>query len=888
MSEPEFASRWSASTPTRSVRAVPGTRLAGRARHLGPALCVAFATWLGGCGVHAADAARTRELVALLQSPGSSLADRARACQQLAIVGTAEAVPPLAALLADDKLAHYAREVLEVMPDPAAAAALRGALARLEGPRLIGVINSVGARRDAGAVPALTNLARSGAPPVAHAALRALGRIATPDARQLLQGLLAHASEPTRTAAAEALLDAADRSENAEALYEAVRRAELPVAVRAAATRGAILVRREGALPLLAEQLRSSEEAFRHIGIRCVRELSPDALPPRAFLPELDRLPAPLQALLIAALADRRDAAAYLGALEARAGDDDEVVRLAALQALGKIGGDSTVPVVLRATTGPEGPGQNAAWAALARMRAPGVDAALLDALGAAPPARRVRLIAVLSERNAGSATPALFAQAAAPEPEVRAAAWRALAIVARPADLPELLRRAATARDEAERTLADRAIVTTSMKVLEPARRADAVLAAFREAPDAATKAALLRPLGAIVRAMGGSHEVFFAIRPALQDPAEAVRAAALKVLADWPDATPTTALLEVANRADASAAAHEVALAGAIRMATSVASGRERSPLNVVAAFTDANRAVRTRGEKLMIVSGLGNLRRAEAVALLQPYLEDDDVRAEAALALVQIAPALANTPHAATLRPLLERVAAREADEDVRRKAARLAQGGPVDSAKSKAKGKAKSAPAAPPASAPGQLFNGADLAGWEGDPGVWRVHEGVIVGGSLEGNPRNEFLATTRSHRNFVLRLDYKLTGTEGFVNGGVQFRSVRMAQPPNEMSGYQADIGAGHSGSLYDETRRRKFLARAAEEQVRRLEKPGDWNRYEIRCEGARIELWLNGEKTVAYQEQADGIAPAGLIALQIHGNCKAEIRFRNVALQELP
>jgi len=52
--------------------------------------------------------------------------------------------------------------------------------------------------------------------------------------------------------------------------------------------------------------------------------------------------------------------------------------------------------------------------------------------------------------------------------------------------------------------------------------------------------------------------------------------------------------------------------------------------------------------------------------------------------------------------------------------------------------------------------------------------------VIVGGSLNGNPRNEFLATRASYKNFRLRLDYKLVGTEGFVNGGVQFRSQRIA------------------------------------------------------------------------------------------------------------
>src|ERR1043165_5986863 len=108
-------------------------------------------------------------------------------------------------------------------------------------------------------------------------------------------------------------------------------------------------------------------------------------------------------------------------------------------------------------------------------------------------------------------------------------------------------------------------------------------------------------------------------------------------------------------------------------------------------------------------------------------------------------------------------------------------------------------------------PISLFDGKSLAGWEGETNsVWRIRDGVIVGGSLNGNPRNEFLATERHYTNFHLRLEYKLVGTEGFVNGGVQFRSKRIANPPNEMSGFQADIGAGYSGFLYDESRRHKM------------------------------------------------------------------------------
>ena len=86
----------------------------------------------------------------------------------------------------------------------------------------------------------------------------------------------------------------------------------------------------------------------------------------------------------------------------------------------------------------------------------------------------------------------------------------------------------------------------------------------------------------------------------------------------------------------------------------------------------------------------------------------------------------------------------------------------------------------------AAEPVALFDGVSFQGWEGDTeNVWRIRDGVIVGGSLEGNPQNEFLSTTRSYRNFHLRAEYKLVGTDGFVNGGIQFRSQRIDDPPYE-------------------------------------------------------------------------------------------------------
>ncbi len=116
-------------------------------------------------------------LIAILRDRGATEFVKAKACQRLAVVGANEAVPALAALLSDAKLSHYARTALEPMPGKAAGAALRDALGSLEGDLLIGVINSLGRRKDSQAIDALAKLRHSDELDVANAASAALGRI---------------------------------------------------------------------------------------------------------------------------------------------------------------------------------------------------------------------------------------------------------------------------------------------------------------------------------------------------------------------------------------------------------------------------------------------------------------------------------------------------------------------------------------------------------------------------------------------------------------------------------------------------------------------------------------------------------------------------------------
>ncbi len=127
------------------------------------------------------------------------------------------------------------------------------------------------------------------------------------------------------------------------------------------------------------------------------------------------------------------------------------------------------------------------------------------------------------------------------------------------------------------------------------------------------------------------------------------------------------------------------------------------------------------------------------------------------------------------------------------------------------------------------------------------------DGAIVAGTLDNKiPRNEFLCTTATYGDFELRLKFKLLGGDN-ANAGVQFRTKRI--PNNhEVSGYQADMGVGWWGALYDESRRNKVLIGPDQAKMKDVIKANDWNDYVIRAEGKHIQLWINGFQTVDYTE----------------------------------
>jgi hypothetical protein len=168
----------------------------------------------------------------------------------------------------------------------------------------------------------------------------------------------------------------------------------------------------------------------------------------------------------------------------------------------------------------------------------------------------------------------------------------------------------------------------------------------------------------------------------------------------------------------------------------------------------------------------------------------------------------------------------------------------------------------------------LFNGKDLTGWSGAEALWFVENEEIVG-RTNGLQRNEWIVSDLVVQDFRFTVDVKLVDDAG--NSGIQFRS---RSEDGEVSGYQADIGQGWWGKLYEE-HGRGLLGELATDGGAVL--AGKWNQYEIVAQGDHIQTYINGKKCIDLHDPEG--EKRGIIALQLHSGGPTEIRFRNLRLE---
>jgi HEAT repeat protein len=590
------------------------------------------------------------QLVAVLQKPDATLFDKAKACQALALIGTQKCVPVLAGLLSDEKLAHYARFGLEPIPDPSVDEALRTALGRLQGRLLVGVIDSIGNRRDPKAVDDLKGLLASSDREVAAAAAAALGRIAAPACIEALGQALGGPAN-LRPAVGDACLAACDRllaagkRDEAAVLYDAVRRADVPKYVRIAAAHGAIRARGPAAMPQLVEYLGSDDKGLFGVALAAAHELPAKEVAP-ALVVEFSKLKpgpetTPKILAMISVMADVGDPAALPVVLRAaKEGAPD--IRLAAIRALARLGNASAAPLLMETIAQAQDELAEAARDSLAELKGREIDDAIAAALDRTEWKARVFFIELAGERGIKSAAPALLKAADDPDLKIRLAAIRALGTTVGLDDLSAVIAKLLAATSKEETAALKDALGKACLRAPDREAAAEKVLSAMREA-SVASKCLLVETLGQI-----GGATALKAVSASARDADARIQDAATRVLGAWlsPDAAPT--LLELAKSGEGNKFQIR-ALRGYIRIARQLGLPADQRLAMCREAFALAQRDE----EKRLVLEVLGRIPSAEALAMVLPHLKSPGLKAAASTAAVSIGEKIVGTSPAAVAK-------------------------------------------------------------------------------------------------------------------------------------------------------------------------------------------------------------------------------------------
>jgi type 1 glutamine amidotransferase/HEAT repeat protein len=567
------------------------------------------------------------QLAVILSKPQTKPAAKLFICQQLRIIGGKAQVPLLAAMLESADTADMSRFALEAMPGETVSRALISALSGSADKRLIGIINSLGARREPLAVDELSRLLSNQDTAVACAAALALGKVGTTDAARALISLERTDLKSTVWDAlllcAQNLAAAGSKGE-ALRLYNKLSEASDSSSRRICVLAGTVRADPAGSLPRIMEALTSDDpEVQAQAATLSVMVPSEDAT--KQLAGRLASLTPNTQRALLRALAERGDRSAAATTAEL-VGSADSGVRLQALEALGRIGTAAILEKLLEA--GIQGPAAlpQAARKSLELLSAPQVDDRLLELAQSGQPPLRSEAMLALAVRHYQPAVPALLRIAGENNAILQAAAFGALGTLAGPEHYASVIDLLLTSEGPVATEAAEHAVVAIANRLPDADSRTQPLLKAFTGAKNAA-KPALLRVIGSL-----GGPDALRLVVGALKDRDEEIRDAACRTLADWPDLSAGDELLKLSLEAEKSLH-HTLALRGYLRLALEAKSGQ-------AALLARAIEAAKSDADKRALLGALAESGQPGALETATKLLSDAAVGSEAALVVVNLA--------------------------------------------------------------------------------------------------------------------------------------------------------------------------------------------------------------------------------------------------------
>ncbi|MEN6309943.1 MAG: family 16 glycoside hydrolase, partial [Acidobacteriota bacterium] len=799
---------------------------------------------------------------------------------QLQLSGGKECVKPLAGYLADGKLAEPAAQALLAIRLPETAPAFLKALDSVPAAAKITIIKALGELRSRDAVKKILPYAGSADDNVRRTALFALANIGDPRAGQVLDKARIAASPYERSQApalyllyARRLVESGNASDGLAICRGLLKYYATPAESHVAANALGLIAAalKDRALPDLLAAADSPVLELRAAALELAMSIPGDDATAK-WIEKAATAPAEVRAEIISMLGRRTDASA-LPAVRQALGSPDKPVRLAAIPAAVRLGGEAVLPDLF-----PFFVSGDAGEIAAAREAVLGFGAALVvpeavRLMESAPPAGQAALIEVLAEKGARDRIDLVFARAESPEPEVRAAAIAALAKLAGEKDLPRIVDLLVAASDSGEIVNLQNAVAAAAGRNADPARRADALIGMMADAA-VDKKAAILKVLPRV----GGAAALKAATdETASKDPK--IQAAGVYALSEWPDFGAADELLRIVT-STANKKYLLMALEGYVRLVNKADFPFYRK----LELLKNALGLPKDDADRKAVLRGIAENRGPAAFRMLADFLGNRELGATAAQLLLETAAEQAPeerwlSGHEAI--SILKRIEAASADPAERELAAktiaeRLKQGGYA------------------------ALFNGRDLDGWKGlvaDPPArakmtpeelkkaqaaadermrahWRVADGALV-----FDAKGESLCTVRDYGDFELLVDWKI---EKAGDSGIYLRGSPQVQIWDPDGGPANAVG---SGGLYNNQK-------GASKPLVKADLPvGQWNTFRIIMIGERVTVYLNDKMVVDntsmenYWERDKPIYPAGQIELQAHGN---PLSFKDVYIREIP
>ncbi|NQT26957.1 HEAT repeat domain-containing protein [candidate division KSB1 bacterium] len=586
-------------------------------------------------------------------------------CKELSLIGTQASVKTLNKLLMDEKTADIALYALERIPDPEVDKVLRKAAGKTKGRVKIGIINTLGQRKDFASMKVFKKAIKDNDPIVSEAAIAAVGKLGTIEAADLLTKQLAKASsEDQKISIMDALLNTANemRSEDeqlANSLYQGLYEKDKPLNVRTAALRGLIVTLGDDASLMIKQAVQEEDLAIKSTAIALIREL-PEGADVADVIAAMPVLEPGLEVQLLAAIMDRGEKK-HADAARKSLNSNDEAVRIAALKALIVLGDAKDVTTIADKAANTTGPEKETAREALYRLSGPKVDDTILAEIVITDVKVKRELIRSVGHRPIPTATKTMLSTAKDDDRNVRTESLKSLGVIAQPESLPSLIDLLVSAETSAEIKEAQKTVSLVSQKIEDKSAQSDAILMVLPGLEDPKVYGSLLEVLGGI-----GSPKSLPVLQKSIKSKKAEIRLSAIRASSDWPNGDPMTDLLPVAQKSK-----DETERILALRGYIGLVKKSELDDAGKVAAYKSAFDLAEQINEKRQILSGLSEIETIASLEMMGEQLDNPDLKAEAEVGIMSLRRGLAES-HPQKLKILLKKIVETTEDERIRSRA------------------------------------------------------------------------------------------------------------------------------------------------------------------------------------------------------------------------